>query len=49
MADRLDEGEIPYPYEQMTVPPWAFMKAPMEVLTGYLGSTLPTSEANMFV
>ena len=49
MADRLDEGEMPYPYEQSTVPPCAFMKAPMAVLTGYLVSTLPTSEANMFV
>src|ERR1700722_11161890 len=48
-ADRLDEGEIPYPYEQATVPPCAFMNAPMAVLTGYLSLTLPTSEANMFV
>ena len=48
-ADRLDDGEMPYPYEQTTVPPCAFMKAPMAVLTGYLVSTLPTSEANMFV
>ena len=31
------------------MPPCAFMKAPMAVLTGYLVSTLPTSEANMFV
>ena len=38
-----------YPYEQTTVPPWAFMNDPMFVLTGYLGSTLPTSAANMFV
>ena len=49
MADRDDEGEIPYPYEQRTVPPWAFMNAPMDVLTGYLGSRLPTSDANMLV
>ena len=48
-ADRLDEGEMQYPYEQTTVPPWAFMNAPMDVLTGYLGSRLPTSEANMLV
>ena len=33
-ADRLEEGEMPYPYEQTTVPPWAFMNAPIPVLTG---------------
>src|ERR1700692_2933578 len=49
MADRDDDGEIPYPYEHTTVPPWAFMKPPMAVLTGYLGFTLPASEANMLV
>ena len=49
MADRLEEGEMPYPYEQITVPPWAFMNPPIPVLTGYVGSTLPASAANMFV
>ena len=48
-ADRLEDGEMLYPYEQTTVPPWAFMNAPIPVLTGYAGFTLPTSAANMFV
>ena len=49
MAARLDDGEMPYPYEPSTVPPCALRKLPISVLTGYLGSTLPSSEANMFV
>ena len=49
MAARLEEGEIPYPYEASTVPPWALRKLPICVLTGYFGSTLPSSEANMLV
>ena len=26
-ADRVEDGEMLYPYEQTTVPPWAFMNA----------------------
>jgi hypothetical protein len=38
-----------YPYEATTVPPWDFKKVPIAVLTGYFGSTLPVSDANMLV
>ena len=38
-----------YPYVPITVPPCCLRNNPAPVLTGYLGSTLPSSEANMFV
>ena len=40
---------MPYPYAPSTVPPCAFKMASISVLAGYFGSTLPSSEANMFV